>query len=153
INACWTHKVSKTELEVIHEEGFLISIIHGRHDVIAQISHAQKLAEKLYPLARMVELPGGHLVSHERTKEITKLKRFTQLARPQDYFESLYSSLNSIYPKNLTERDKDHLTSLGKIFTNRTEQARTEHNLLATILYNRNLKSSPHSSQRASKII
>nr|GEW79010.1 alpha/beta hydrolase fold-1 [Tanacetum cinerariifolium] len=69
INACWTHKVSKTELEVIHEEGFLISIIHGRHDVIAQISHAQRLAEKLYPLARMVELPGGHLVSHERTKE------------------------------------------------------------------------------------
>ncbi|GJU46574.1 alpha/beta hydrolase fold-1 [Tanacetum coccineum] len=72
INACWTHKVSKTELEVIHEEGFLISIIHGRQDVIAQISHAQRLAEKLYPLARMVELPGGHLVSHERTKEVNE---------------------------------------------------------------------------------
>ncbi|PWA95722.1 Alpha/beta hydrolase fold-1 [Artemisia annua] len=72
INACWTHKVSKTELQVIHEEGFLISIIHGRHDVIAQMSHAQRLAEKLYPLARMVELPGGHLVSHERTKEVNE---------------------------------------------------------------------------------
>ncbi|GJU14768.1 RNA-directed DNA polymerase, eukaryota [Tanacetum coccineum] len=71
INACWTHKVSKTELEVIRKEGFLISIIHGRYDVNAQIPHAQKLAEKLYPLARMVELPRGHLVSHGRTKEFS----------------------------------------------------------------------------------
>lgn len=72
INACWTHKVSKAELEVICAEGFLISVIHGRHDVIAQISHAQRLSEKLYPLARMIELPGGHLVSHERTKEVNE---------------------------------------------------------------------------------
>ncbi|KVI10220.1 uncharacterized protein LOC112508853 isoform X2 [Cynara cardunculus var. scolymus] len=72
INACWTHKISRTELEVIRAEGFLISVIHGRCDVIAQISHARRLAEKLYPLARMVELPGGHLVSHERTKEVNE---------------------------------------------------------------------------------
>ncbi|KAI3749105.1 hypothetical protein L6452_12685 [Arctium lappa] len=72
INACWTHKISRTELQVIRAEGFLISIIHGRCDVIAQISHARRLAEKLYPLARMVELPGGHLVSHERTKEVNE---------------------------------------------------------------------------------
>lgn len=79
INACWTHKVSKTELEVIRAEGFLISVIHGRHDVIAQISHAKRLAEKLYPLARMIELPGGHLVSHERTKEVYKYIVFVSL--------------------------------------------------------------------------
>ena len=42
----------------------------SRYDVIAQVSHARRLAEKLYPLARMVELHGGHLVSHERTKEV-----------------------------------------------------------------------------------
>ncbi|KAJ9539591.1 hypothetical protein OSB04_026097 [Centaurea solstitialis] len=72
VNACWTHKISRKELEVIRAEGFLISVIHGRCDVVAQVSHARRLADKLYPLARMVELPGGHLVSHERTKEVNE---------------------------------------------------------------------------------
>ncbi|MFS8013735.1 putative carboxylesterase [Helianthus anomalus] len=72
INACWTHKVSKAELEAIRAQGFLISVIHGRHDVIAQISHAKRLAKKLYPFAKMIQLPGGHLVSHERTKEVNE---------------------------------------------------------------------------------
>ncbi|XP_071711811.1 uncharacterized protein [Rutidosis leptorrhynchoides] len=75
INACWTHKVSQTEIEMIRNEGFLISIIHGRFDVIAQVSHARRLAKKLYPLAKMVELHGGHLVSHERTKEVYVLNQ------------------------------------------------------------------------------
>ncbi|KZV17205.1 hypothetical protein F511_04006 [Dorcoceras hygrometricum] len=72
INACWTHKMSRTELESIRASGFPISVIHGRHDVIAQMCHAKRLAEKLYPSARMVELNGGHLVSHERTEEVNK---------------------------------------------------------------------------------
>ncbi|KAK9070302.1 hypothetical protein SSX86_010702 [Deinandra increscens subsp. villosa] len=72
INACWTHKISRTDIEMIRNEGFLISVIHGRYDVIAQVSHARKLAKKLYPLAKMVELHGGHLVSHERTKEVNE---------------------------------------------------------------------------------
>lgn len=42
-----------------------------RHDVIAQIDYARRLAEKLYPVARMVDLHGGHLVSHERTEEVS----------------------------------------------------------------------------------
>ncbi|KAK4362923.1 hypothetical protein RND71_018164 [Anisodus tanguticus] len=70
INACWTHKISRADLESICSAGFLISVIHGRVDVIAQLSHAKRLAKKLYPYARMVELPGGHLVSHERTEEV-----------------------------------------------------------------------------------
>ncbi|KAL2527476.1 alpha/beta-Hydrolases superfamily protein [Abeliophyllum distichum] len=70
INACWTHKMSRTELESIRSSGFPISVIHGRYDVIAQLYHAKKLAEKLHPSARMVELHGGHLVSHERTEEV-----------------------------------------------------------------------------------
>ena len=41
-----------------------------RKDVIAQINHARRLAEQLQPVARMVELHGGHLVSHERTEEV-----------------------------------------------------------------------------------
>ncbi|KAI3457991.1 hypothetical protein Pfo_014654 [Paulownia fortunei] len=72
INACWTHKMSRTELDSIRVAGFPISVIHGRHDVIAQLCHAKRLAEKLYPSARMVELNGGHLVSHERTEEVNK---------------------------------------------------------------------------------
>ncbi|XP_057798744.1 uncharacterized protein LOC131014705 [Salvia miltiorrhiza] len=72
INACWTHKLSRKEIESIRMAGFPISVIHGRHDVIAQLCHAKRLAERLYPSARMVELNGGHLVSHERTEEVNK---------------------------------------------------------------------------------
>ena len=31
INACWTHKMTKAELELIRTAGFLISVIHGRY--------------------------------------------------------------------------------------------------------------------------
>lgn len=85
------------ELERIRLSGFLISIIHGRlgliiytlllnknveiighqcfffnvrNDIIAQVNHARSLAEKLQPVARMVELHGAHLVSHERPDEV-----------------------------------------------------------------------------------
>lgn len=47
----------------------------SRYDVIAQVSHARRLAKKLYPFVKMVELHGGHLVSHERTKEVYKVFR------------------------------------------------------------------------------
>ncbi|PRQ60460.1 putative carboxylesterase [Rosa chinensis] len=70
LNACWTHKMTPTEIEKIRSGGFLVSVIHGRHDVIAQIYYAKRLAQKLQPVARMVDLPGGHLVSHERTEEV-----------------------------------------------------------------------------------
>ncbi|KAM7467681.1 hypothetical protein LguiB_015243 [Lonicera macranthoides] len=72
VNACWTHKMSQTELELIRSRGFLILVIHGRHDIIAQLCHARRLAEKLWPCARMEELHGGHLVSHERTEEVNQ---------------------------------------------------------------------------------
>ncbi|WZY81392.1 hypothetical protein YC2023_027776 [Brassica napus] len=72
LNACWLHKITKPEIEWIRSAGFLVSVIHGRHDVIAQIPHARRLAQRLYPVARMVDLHGGHLVSHERTDEVNK---------------------------------------------------------------------------------
>ncbi|PIN27110.1 Soluble epoxide hydrolase [Handroanthus impetiginosus] len=72
VNACWTHNMSRTEIESIRVAGFPVSVIHGRHDIIAQLCHAKRLAEKLYPSARMVELNGGHLVSHERSEEVNK---------------------------------------------------------------------------------
>uniref|UniRef100_A0A0E0CJH1 AB hydrolase-1 domain-containing protein n=1 Tax=Oryza meridionalis TaxID=40149 RepID=A0A0E0CJH1_9ORYZ len=69
LNACWTHKLTQKELDRIRSSGFLILVIHGRDDVVAQLYHARKLAEKLQPAAKLVELHGGHLVSHERTDE------------------------------------------------------------------------------------
>ncbi|KAF7830731.1 putative aminoacrylate hydrolase RutD isoform A [Senna tora] len=73
VNACWRHKMTRSDIESIKSGGFLVSVIHGsRHDVIAQIYYARRLAEKLYPMARMVDLPGGHLVSHERTEEVNQ---------------------------------------------------------------------------------
>ncbi|KAI3762377.1 hypothetical protein L1987_52806 [Smallanthus sonchifolius] len=90
INACWTHKLSRTDLEMIRNGGFLISVIHGRYDVIAQVSHARRLARKLYPFAKMVELHGGHLVSHERTKEVNEallelIRAAESQTRPHDW--------------------------------------------------------------------
>lgn len=49
---------------------FLLAFGICRDDVIAQIYYARRLAEKLYPVARMVDLHGGHLVSHERMEEV-----------------------------------------------------------------------------------
>ncbi|KAG4966002.1 hypothetical protein JHK85_040977 [Glycine max] len=72
LNACWAHKMTETEIEVIKSAGFLVSVIHGRHDIIAQIYYAKRLAEKLHPVARMVDLHGGHLVSHERSEEVNQ---------------------------------------------------------------------------------
>ncbi|KAG8381127.1 hypothetical protein BUALT_Bualt06G0090100 [Buddleja alternifolia] len=92
INACWTHKMSRTELESIRVAAFPISVIHGRHDVIAQLCHAKRLAEKLYPSARMVELNGGHLVSHERTDEVNKA--LLELIKASESTISLYEWTN-----------------------------------------------------------
>ncbi|GMH08886.1 hypothetical protein Nepgr_010726 [Nepenthes gracilis] len=72
INACWTHKMTQAEIESIRSARFLISVIHGRQDIIAQIRHAKRLAQKLHPSARMVDLQGGHLVSHEKTDEVNE---------------------------------------------------------------------------------
>ncbi|KAL0321561.1 UNVERIFIED_CONTAM: putative aminoacrylate hydrolase RutD [Sesamum calycinum] len=92
VNACWTHKMSRAELESIRLAGFPISVIHGRHDVIAQLCHAKRLAEKLYPSARMVELNGGHLVSHERTEEVNKA--LSELIKASESMTSLYEWTN-----------------------------------------------------------
>ncbi|GJN19644.1 hypothetical protein PR202_gb06939 [Eleusine coracana subsp. coracana] len=70
LNACWTHKLSPKELDRIRSAGFLVLVLHGRYDVVAQLYHARRLAEKLQPAAKMVELHGGHLVSHERPAEV-----------------------------------------------------------------------------------
>ncbi|PON72041.1 Epoxide hydrolase-like [Parasponia andersonii] len=90
VNACWTHKVKRTEIELIRSAGLLVSVIHGRYDVIAQIYYARRLADKMYPVARMIDLHGGHLVSHERTEEVNKallelIKASTMQIKPHEW--------------------------------------------------------------------
>ncbi|KAG6502413.1 dihydrolipoyllysine-residue acetyltransferase component of acetoin cleaving system-like isoform X2 [Zingiber officinale] len=72
VNACWKHKMTAKELDTIRSSRFLISVIHGRYDIIAQLDHARKLAKMLQPSTRMVELQAGHLVTHERTDEVNQ---------------------------------------------------------------------------------
>lgn len=72
INAWWTHKVTSEEYKRICASSFLVSVIHGRGDVIAQVRHARVIAKELHPIARMVELCGGHLITHQNTDEVNQ---------------------------------------------------------------------------------
>lgn len=81
LNACWMHQVTSEEYERIRTSSFLVSVIHGRGDVIAQVRHARTIARKLHPVARMVELSGGHLITHQHTKEVNQeLRELIQAA-------------------------------------------------------------------------
>ncbi|KAM7273571.1 hypothetical protein ACFE04_028235 [Oxalis oulophora] len=113
VNACWNHKVTRTEIELIRSAGFLVSVIHGRHDIIAQICYARRLAEKLYPVARMIDLPGGHLVSHERTEEVN-----------QSLLELIKASKKNLSPHdwtNLPKKSSGFFATGVSIRTNSTE--------------------------------
>ncbi|CAN6336942.1 unnamed protein product [Urochloa humidicola] len=99
INACWTHNMTTKELDTIRSAGFLISVIHGRYDIIAQLCHAKRLAERLLPAARMVELHGAHLVSHERPDEVNNalmdlIKATKSAMKPEEW---------SAQPDNVSE--------------------------------------------------
>ncbi|PKI76388.1 uncharacterized protein LOC116196033 [Punica granatum] len=117
INACWTHKMTRAEIEVIRSAGFLVSVIHGRHDIIAQIYYARRLARKLYPAARMVDLHGGHLVSHERTEEVN-----------QALLELIRASEMKISPQdwtNLPEKSSGWISTALLVRRTRTEGGRS----------------------------
>ncbi|KAF3324602.1 aminoacrylate hydrolase RutD [Carex littledalei] len=70
MHACWNHNMTQKEFDTIRLSGFPIAVIHGRDDLLAQVYHGRKVAEKLRPASRMVELHGAHLVSHERPVEV-----------------------------------------------------------------------------------
>nr|KAJ0187744.1 hypothetical protein LSAT_V11C900477190 [Lactuca sativa] len=75
-----------------------------RSDVIAQVSHAKRLAQKLYPLAKMVELHGGHLVSHERTKEVNEA-----------LLELIRASESNISPHDWTNLSGKSTSKIGQV--------------------------------------
>ncbi|KAH9531460.1 hypothetical protein CY35_19G039600 [Sphagnum magellanicum] len=72
-NACWYHHVKSHEIDRIRSAGISVAVIHGRGDIVAQIQHAQKLANKLHPVASMTELTGGHMVTHQNAHEVNKV--------------------------------------------------------------------------------
>jgi hypothetical protein len=72
-NACWYHRVKSHEIDRIRSAGISVAVIHGRGDIVAQIQHAQKLANKLHPVASMTELTGGHMVTHQNAHEVNKV--------------------------------------------------------------------------------
>ncbi|XP_066364732.1 uncharacterized protein [Miscanthus floridulus] len=101
VNACWTHNMTTKELDTIRSAGFLVSVIHGRYDIIAQLCHAKRLAERLLPVARMVELHGAHLVSHERPDEVNNalmdlIKATKSAMKPEEW---------SAQPENTSETE------------------------------------------------
>ncbi|KAK1571051.1 hypothetical protein Q3G72_011186 [Acer saccharum] len=111
VHACWKHKMTQTEIEQIRTAGFLVSVIHGRDDVIAQICHARRLAEKLHPVARMVELHGGHLVSHERPEEVNRalielMKASETKISPQDWTNLPNKNSGTGMPFSSTSREQ-----------------------------------------------
>ncbi|EPS74005.1 hypothetical protein M569_00750 [Genlisea aurea] len=110
MHACWNHVVTRTEIESIRVAAFPVSVIHGRHDIIAQMRHAKRLAEKLYPSARMVELNGGHQLMHERTDEVNKA--LLELIKASKTMTSLYEWTN------LPNRSNGESTSSSFIISN-----------------------------------
>jgi hypothetical protein len=74
-NFCYSRKVSLANSRysiqrMVHAHFTLLTSYKCRYDIIAQLCHAKRLAERLLPAARMVDLHGAHLVSHERPDEV-----------------------------------------------------------------------------------
>ncbi|XP_062232023.1 uncharacterized protein LOC133929325 isoform X2 [Phragmites australis] len=123
VSACWTHKMTTKELDTIRSAGFLISVIHGRYDIIAQLCHARRLAERLLPAARMVELHGAHLVSHERPNEVNNalmdlIKATKSAMKPEEWSSqpenaSETGALISARPITVTMRTDEGVIVMG----------------------------------------
>ncbi|MBA0835308.1 hypothetical protein Goarm_007592 [Gossypium armourianum] len=123
INACWRHKMTRAEIDLIRSGGFLVSVIHGRQDVIAQINHARRLAEKLQPVARMVEFHGGHLVTHERTEEVNQallelIKASEMKMSPHDWnnFPKKRSGVTEASNRTTVERETNIIIAKIHVF-------------------------------------
>ncbi|CAN6483366.1 unnamed protein product [Victoria cruziana] len=96
VNACWTHNMTQKDYDILRSSGFLVSVIHGRDDIIAQVSHGRKIAEKLYPVAKMIELDGAHLVSHEKPEEVNEALTDLMKASESELHASEWTNLFKI---------------------------------------------------------
>ncbi|KAJ3671203.1 hypothetical protein LUZ60_008629 [Juncus effusus] len=125
INACWTHKMTCQEIDIIRSSGFPIAIIHGRDDVVAQLYNARRLAERLHPAAKMVELHGAHLVSHERPHEVNMALI--------DLINASKSNVNMKEWSKLPERESESPMSVSNIGDNKAVVLVTLYSLLVKI--------------------
>ncbi|XP_074581735.1 uncharacterized protein LOC141838225 [Curcuma longa] len=116
VNACWKHKMTAKELDTIRSSRFLILVIHGRYDIIAQLDHARKLAKMLQPSTRMVELHAGHLVTHERTDEVNQALMNLINASKSKHKPQEWSHIPERETGCLSIRTRDLLSSLMIVY-------------------------------------
>ncbi|GJP41346.1 hypothetical protein CLOM_g1006 [Closterium sp. NIES-68] len=70
LNACWTHSLSRHDVDEICSAHIPTAVIHGRDDVIAHISLGERVARSLGKVARFFPLLGAHMVLRERAHEV-----------------------------------------------------------------------------------
>eukprot|EP01023_Acetabularia_acetabulum_P017838 TRINITY_DN18976_c0_g1_i1.p1 TRINITY_DN18976_c0_g1~~TRINITY_DN18976_c0_g1_i1.p1 ORF type:complete len:279 (-),score=38.02 TRINITY_DN18976_c0_g1_i1:27-863(-) len=68
MRACWYHYLSSKDISTIKRGAFYVKVIHGRHDLVASPSNAEKLARKL--AASSVMLEGAHFIPRECADEV-----------------------------------------------------------------------------------
>lgn len=78
LSACWSHEVTQRDADCIRGAGFPVTVIHGRHDLLAMPKYAARLAERLG--ARLVLMDGGHFVPRKCAAEVSQQLLATVLA-------------------------------------------------------------------------
>ncbi|CAI5466909.1 unnamed protein product [Closterium sp. Yama58-4] len=69
-NACWTHKLTRNNIDSICSARIPTAVIHGVDDIIAHVSLGERVAKRLASVARFIPLLGAHMVVRERTHEV-----------------------------------------------------------------------------------
>ncbi|GJP48367.1 hypothetical protein CLOM_g7663 [Closterium sp. NIES-68] len=69
-NACWTHKLTRGNIDSICSARIPTAVIHGVDDIIAHVSLGERVAKRLGQVARFIPLLGAHMVVRERTHEV-----------------------------------------------------------------------------------
>ncbi|CAI5495235.1 unnamed protein product [Closterium sp. Naga37s-1] len=69
-NACWTHKLTRDNIDSICSARIPTAVIHGVDDIIAHVSLGERVAKRLASVARFIPLLGAHMVVRERTHEV-----------------------------------------------------------------------------------
>ena len=66
-----SHRVSRREAATLRDGGFPITVLHGRHDLLASRAAGGRLAARLG--AAYVEIEGAHFLTRERGPEVNAL--------------------------------------------------------------------------------
>ncbi|CAI7856974.1 unnamed protein product [Closterium sp. NIES-53] len=74
-NACWTHKLTRDNIDSICNARIPTAVIHGVDDIIAHVSLGERVAKRLAEVARFIPLMGAHMVVRERTHEVNACLR------------------------------------------------------------------------------